>query len=203
MIARLAPLVALAALVAACEEDTIVLARIPGANDDGGGTNTPPVRCATIDDCGAGSFCDKASCDDAAGTCQPLPVDCPDDHSPVCGCDRIMYFNDCLRRASGIASNTGAQCDLGEPLPCGGASPCPNGAMCALFYDPLPGVPADQCPPTPSGVCWVIPQHCSTTPQGPNRFDVCGGGPQCVDSCNAIASGQPFRRAHFGDCPSP
>jgi hypothetical protein len=203
-----AALLAGAALAFGCTEDRIVLAHIAAESDDGGGSSsgTPALRCASIADCKSGFYCDKAACRDPAGTCTRMPVDCEGDHSPVCGCDGIIYYNDCLRRQRAIESKEDGECPPDgtiAPVFCSSNTPCDGGAYCAEIFGGGGG-PGPDCPPDVHGTCWVLPQQCEPTPQGPSRFNVCGpAGALCVDSCHAIASGQPFRPAHPSDCPPP
>src|SRR5262245_61740318 len=79
----------------ACSEEVIVLATVRRGSFDHNAE-----RCVTTSECPAGSFCDHRRCDQLGGTCQRFPVSCTDDERPVCGCDGVTYFNDCLRRAA-------------------------------------------------------------------------------------------------------
>lgn len=193
--------VALAAIAAlavapACESETIVLATLPGSGDSGPGPT--PVRCAATSECPPGSFCPKAACDAPAGTCTLFPAHCDDDPHPVCGCDHITYFNDCLRQAAGVEAAVDGSCPLGS-MPCGGFAnaPCPEGAFCARLF----GLRDRRCGFEPQGQCWVLPSKCPAQSGSNDRWDACGppGSPHCVDTCNAVASSLPYRRADM--CP--
>jgi len=91
---------ALATVLSACTEDPVILARVSDHDNPG---HPEGSRCVEADDCPAGSFCERDGCGDPAGSCRPFPIVCPDDSIPVCGCDGITYFNECLRRAAGFA----------------------------------------------------------------------------------------------------
>jgi hypothetical protein len=182
--------VALAVLAPACADEAIPLATIPASD---AGIPQAPTRCLDSFGCPSDSYCAKESCGDAAGTCQLAQVVCTEP-APVCGCDGITYFNDCLRQGSGIVASTPGQCQ-NTALHCGGlgGESCPTGATCAQlqrFHD--------QCSFDVPGTCWVLPSNCPDTP-GTDLWDSCDNGPQCVDTCTAIKSGARYRRA--GLCP--
>jgi hypothetical protein len=178
----------LALAAAACSSGDIVLATIPAAQEAG---PSAPLRCSGIGDCPSDSFCEKAACGDVTGTCQVYPqCDESEQHSAVCGCDGITYFDDCLRRASGIEAFTPGPCWQGAAKTCGGPShtTCPAGAYCAQLGGPGPG----PCGPDDDGTCWVLPVTCP--PPGFDQWTPCQGGP-CVDTCNAIRTGGSYHRA--------
>jgi hypothetical protein len=191
MLARIAAVALLLALAghaaAGCGDETVVLATIPDVD----AYVAAPSRCVQTSDCPGGSFCDLGACDQPAGTCEPFPVQCDDDARPVCGCDGITYFNDCLRRAAGVPGSRGGECGP-FGLHCGGAAPpCPSGAACArLLGFPLP----QGCPADPVGTCWVVPAACSDAGAS-NRWDDCTGGARCVSTCDAIRSGGSYVRS--------
>ena len=45
---------------------------------------------------------------------------CEEAPQPVCGCDGITYWNDCLRRAAGITAKRFGECDPGVAQTSGG-----------------------------------------------------------------------------------
>lgn len=178
-----------AAILTACGDETIVIATAPAT--DGGSSS----RCLASSDCGPGLFCEKQACSDLAGTCMPFPAHCHGDEAPVCGCDGVTYFNDCLRRAAGIAAASGDECGSNAKL-CGGPGDpaCPDGASCArlLGFTRDPKACAGA-----RGRCWTVPVKCPP-PANDDRWNECGAvgsGATCVDTCEAIFSGAPFVRA--------
>jgi len=197
------------ALVSACAEEELVLARLPPSNDSG-----PPVeakRCVDDAECTATSFCARAECGDVAGTCAARPVVCEEAPQPVCGCDGITYWNDCLRRAAGITARAPRECEpgVGPAQTCGGPGDrgpgpgpsterCPPGTFCARLLPPSPPGAPPICPPAVPGTCWALPAVCP--PFDPNRWTRCGAPAlECKTTCDAIHTGEPHQRANA--CP--
>lgn len=186
---------ALAVLLVACKEDPVVLATLPPSD-------RPPneERCGG-DDCARGTYCEKPECDAPVGMCLPFPTVCPADEAPVCGCDGVTYFNDCLRRAAGAGAAHAGEC-VREALGCGDVDgECPAGAVCSL----LTGGDERECTGAFRGRCWVIPPACPP-PSATDRWRPClpippmgpeppPPPPPCIDTCSAIRSGAPHVRA--------
>jgi len=151
--------------------------------------------CTTEAECHKNEACVKAACGATSGTCERRPDVCPNDGAPVCGCDGISYWNDCLRRQAGVAAATQGACPIDSGAPCGGKmnAPCANArASCARLLPPGP------CPPDARGTCWILPDTC---PAATVAWLACGPQPmQCVDTCTAIRSGQPAHTPGQG-CP--
>lgn len=176
-------------VLTACSSETITLATIPASD-----ASATPTRCTQLADCPTGTYCDRAACGDVAGTCQLFPADCTNELKPVCGCDGISYFNECLRRLNGVTSHTVGECKFENATVCGGPSQkkCPNETFCAVLMGKGPG-----CPPDAAGECWVIPEICPAP--GMTRWDLCGGGAECMGTCEAIRKGGTYK--HAGFCP--
>ena len=175
-------------LVVACGDETITLATV--AATDGAVT---PTRCTQPSDCPNGTFCERASCTDAAGTCQLYPTDCTNEDKLVCGCDGIVYFNDCLRRAAGTTASTPGMCKFENAVTCAGKQQlaCPSGTFC------FRQAPGGNCSPDVLGTCWVAPDTCPAP--GQMRWDLCGGGAECRGLCDAVKGGGTYHKAGF--CP--
>lgn len=163
------------------------------AGTGGGG----PRLCTENADCGPGWACERDGCNVPTGECVPFDAFCSPDPAPVCGCNGISYWNDCLR------INAGAQ--LAGPGQCkGNACRCEVGADC--------GVPNASCshllPPGAmcghgQGACWVLPAGC---PPGvdPKLFRECKPTDQgvpgaCVGGCKAIASERSYVELRHGE----
>jgi len=203
----------LVVVTSSCAEEDIVLARVP--QGDGGRKGGDGKRCVETSECRTNDFCGRSTCEDAAGACEPRPVFCEDAAEPVCGCDGITYWNDCLRRASGVASMTRGEC-RSNALECGGRMPggpdpgppvpdpmaaCPLGTYCArLLPPPKPGAPPnDGCEPYARGTCWAVPAVCPASGSSDRWIDCGAARAVCQTTCDAIRSGVPHRRAF--SCP--
>lgn len=193
-------------LVSACAEEDILLARLPPTKDAGPAVEAK--RCVDPTDCTGNTFCERTSCEDVAGLCATLREVCEDFPNPVCGCDGITYWNDCLRRAAGITSMRPGECEIpiaqkcgfkpgGGPGPGPGPGPsegCQPGYYCSRLQPLMkPGGPF-KCLPELPGTCWALPAQCPSIPG--DRWTPCFGPvPKCTSTCDAIRSGEPFQRA--------
>lgn len=189
-------LIAIGALpITACTEDPILLASVPEVED--AGRPVKNVRCVQSSECDPGFFCNKVDCDEPAGKCERYPPTCADaTEAIVCGCDGVTYFNDCLRRAAGIASSRPGPCGS-DALECGrtGDAACPEGAACARLF----GFGPEACNPGIPGTCWILPALCPPS-TSVDRWDDCvPHSGKCIDTCNAVRSERAYRRAKY--CP--
>lgn len=166
-------------------------------------TDTGARVCTTVNDCGAEEYCQKSTCDSPQGVCMRRPLGCSstlqEDNGQlgVCGCNGVIYWNDCLRALDGVPSST-TECGrvvagCGEPK-----QPCPvRDAVCG-FFDPGGG--GMGCAP-PRGQCWVLPFTCpgnDAGPDGPGGPPAASCGPDpitCTNLCLALSSQRPFGRA--------
>lgn len=182
-----------------------------GAGRGGEGGMRDVLLCTTDLDCQNSRWCQKKDCFAPIGECTPSQVFCNEPPDPVCGCNGITYWNDCVRREAAIAAATPGECRA-EARPCARAEDCgTEDAECAFLY-PRP----DRCDEPPSGTCWVVPRDCPPDDaiRGDARWIECldelpppgtplpPDFPKCVDTCTAIRSG----RAHVRplrdfDCP--
>jgi hypothetical protein len=209
-----APVVVLAC--AACTPQDVVVFETGSGGGAGGIGGAPPVEtggtlvgaageaasmdagstCRAKGDC-PGQFCSKRSCRDPQGMCAPLPVLCDNTLQPVCGCDHITYWNDCLRQQYGVSSSIGGDCGSNGfgSLSCDGRDDCGvPGAFCAHLLPPMVGCSSQVRPQ-----CTIIPANCETAAD-PLRWVECmppggqppGGPPPCVSTCDAIQSARTF-----------
>jgi len=190
----------LIASLSSCEDGQVVVFTATDASAAGGGPGSPPdsgsdgTTCASSADCSPSWFCEKSDCADALGSCVPLHLLlCDESPAPVCGCDHVTYWNDCLRQQSGVSASTSGECGPGARS-CNVSSDCPgSGASCAHL---LP--PQANCGPSGPGNCWVTPNVCSSG-SDPRRWMPClpqmmgGGQMPCLDTCAAIQSGRPYQ----------
>jgi hypothetical protein len=124
-------------------------------------------------------------------------VFCSPDPKPVCGCDGVTYWNDCVRRQSGALAASDGECRA-TAMPCHTGADCGvANASCARF------VPRDTpCDDTAPGVCWVAPAVCEPNAD-PLRWYECGPKAPvpapCIDTCQAIVKECPVIPVHHPD----
>ena len=166
-----------------------------GGGATGGGSGQAgacdEMMCHGNPDCPPNWLCNKQACPDMTGVCEPRPVCLDSTPAPVCGCNHVTYWNDCLRMQAGTAASTVGECGAGTH-PCYMNGDCPPGASCSHL---LPPMTVCGGPLTP-GTCWVTPSDCSAT--GDLRlWSPCpppgsaGGSGPCVSTCKAVQSGHP------------
>lgn len=189
------------ACLAACSTDPTVIARrelqfgqdaetpedIPDAaleaeadvdGEEAGEPDADPTRelCTTSEECGKGRYCSRRRCEDAQGECASRDTVCPTAQDPVCGCDGISYFNDCLRRQNGVTAYTLGECSETEARTCGLAdpAPCPEGAFCGrLSSEPDPSLMICEVDLLwVRGRCWVTPA-CDPQARGGEEYIPC------------------------------
>jgi hypothetical protein len=143
--------------------------------------------------------CDKPGCSAESGVCVELSFVCQPQAMPVCGCDDVTYWNDCVRRKSGARKAREGEC--GMRIPCRTGADCGvEGAVCAHLLAPRQPCDGRDDP----GKCWVLPAPENCEGERTLRFGVCPpppppqqgdpGGPglfPCVDLCAAIRSEKP------------
>ena len=178
-------------------------APIPDAahpTDAGPGPDAGPLYCSDNGDCNITEFCEKASCDAPTGSCMLRPLTCTDVQAPVCDCDGVTFWNDCLRRQQGQLSAHTGECG-NSGLTCGGIAnlQCPSSyqnVACAMLY-----ANAGMCAMMdPAGVCWVLPPQCPAIVIGGN-LRPCSNpstGP-CLATCEAIRNDATYFRDNL--CP--
>ncbi len=165
---------------AACGEVDVTVARA-GATVDGGALQP----CGGDNDCAPQLYCSKSACSATSGTCQARPLTCDNTMAPVCGCDGVDYWNDCLRQRDGVPASIMGECAT-EVTTCDPTRPCPvPDAVCTAQAIGL------HCTMPSGGICYVLPDTC---PAGQAMdLHICGSGhAPCVDLCTAVGSGQPY-----------
>lgn len=184
----------------------------PGSAGSSAGSENTPIACRDDHDCPEAWSCDKASCAEIEGFCIPHPLCFDLAPNPVCGCDGVTYWNDCLRKQVGPAASTPGECEASARR-CWDARDCGNYGQCGYLV--LPGDPCrprsdgphgpdddlpDQ-PPPPPGRCWALPDRCDPS-LDPLRWNECGEQDGfCTDTCTALRSGRPFVKSTSGTCP--
>ncbi len=193
---------------ASCSEETIVIANLPVT--DSGASAPAPKPCLDSSTCAAGYYCQLPECHPpagTAGTCVALPEVCTEPYGPVCGCDNVTYWSDCLRQKNGVAWYSKAEPCQNDPQntinACGtdvpNSTPCVAPALCAQLGGSMHGGSfGGDCGHGSPGTCWVLPDQCPSTAvdHDQNLWDSCSPtGNKCVDTCNAIRYGGAYRES--------
>jgi hypothetical protein len=89
-------------------------AALPPRDGGAGGAGAPCGGFVGLS-CGPGLFClePRGQCvtvADGTGTCTARPGICPGLYSPVCGCDRVTYSNECAAHAAGRSVASAGAC---------------------------------------------------------------------------------------------
>jgi hypothetical protein len=162
---------------------------------DAGPPDVPPVVIAcqvANNSCPAGTYCLSANC--TTCTCVAAPA-ASDVEAPVCGCDRLTYWNLSLAVSHAVSVRTDGACPAG--LACGGVAgtDCPTGALCNLEQANAVGCNLNS----PAGRCWVLPATCPAAGGVQPTTRRCGGNNTCQTVCALITAG----RSYFTDLTCP
>ncbi|CAN5171972.1 hypothetical protein BH09MYX1_BH09MYX1_08810 [soil metagenome] len=150
-----------------------------GASDDASAPDAA-VACDAklLGQCGPGEFCDALSC--GIGTCKAAVAE-TNALAPVCGCDKVTYWNDSVAQNRGVTAETKGECSIGAF--CGGFLnvKCPGSTKCNRKQ-----LSQTDCNISdPGGVCWGLPLQCPVS--SGTKTHQCGGA--CKDQCALISIG--------------
>lgn len=196
-------------LLGACAPDSVLLVELRDAEpidalvdaasdaellDANGSEEAGPKSCKGNAECAIDELCAMNSCDASQGTCRPRPFCDDEERVPVCGCDGMIYFTDCLRRQERIvATKPLSQCRT----PCTTDRDCPVNARCGRVFPDW-----QLCSDTRQGVCWRLPSECGSNTRA--RYESCNGAAdRCETLCRAVASGDPYYLSFGDSCASP
>lgn len=156
------------------------------------------ASCSDAEPCQLGWTCERQGCDAPNGVCVPWPPDCFPNYNPVCGCDGVTYWNDCIRLRSGARL-------AGSDICRASACTCEVGADCNVPYASCSHLlpPGAMCGHG-EGACWVLPPVCPPPPVGAKLWLECkppdqGGQGGCLDMCSAIATEHSYAELHRGE----
>jgi hypothetical protein len=171
-------------------------AGVGGPMGFGTGGAMAAIPCTSKADC-AGWACDKKGCDQPTGVCVPWPPFCLPNLAPVCGCDGVTYWNDCLRLQADVTLAGPDQCRAN-------ACSCEVGADCDVPYASCSHLlgPGEMCRHG-MGNCWVLPPQCDPNVDT-KMWRECRPAdpatpPKCLNNFEAIASEHTYGELHRGD----
>jgi hypothetical protein len=133
--------------------------------------------------CPDGFYCQSANC--VTGVCTAAPASA--EENPVCGCDRLTYWNTSIAAANGAAVRTTGACPAG--VACSANNPvCPMPALCNLEQTTVAGCNLVN----PPGRCWVMPDTCPPVAAGTATTRRCNSNAACQSSCTLIMNARTF-----------
>ena len=138
--------------------------------------------------CPNGSYCSAPNCG-VNGNC--VVADTTVQRDPMCGCDRITYWNGAVAAANNASIRAAGACPANLATACGGApgTQCPAGSLCSLEQEN-----AAACAAFATGRCWTLPNACPAgTPADSRRCVGGGGNAPCQSACDLILAGRIFR----------
>ncbi len=143
------------------------------------------MPCTVADNnCPDGFYCQSANC--MTGVCTAAPAS--SDEDPVCGCDRLTYWNTSIAAANGASVRTTGACPAG--VACSVNNPaCPAPALCSLEQGSAAGCNLLN----PGGRCWVLPDTCPPQAAGTTPTTRrCNTNNACQTRCNLIMNARTF-----------
>jgi hypothetical protein len=134
--------------------------------------------------CADGFYCQSANC--MTGVCVAAPPST--EENPVCGCDRLTYWNASIAAANGASVRATGTCANNIVCSANNPNTCPTPSICNLEET------AAGCDlVNPGGRCWVLPDTCPPLPAGTTATTRrCNSNNACVSRCTLIMNGRTF-----------
>jgi len=146
---------------------------------------TAPCTVAN-NNCPDGFYCQSANC--VTGVCTAAPAST--DENPVCGCDRLTYWNTSLAAANGASVRGSGACPNAMSTACSANNPnsCPMPALCNLEQPTVAGCNLVNA----GGRCWVLPDTCPPLAAGTATTRRCNSNNACQSRCTLITNMRTF-----------
>lgn len=160
-----------------------------GTSSDGGVPDASgPTTCrpGDPDACGIDEYCRVEGCAVTGGVCTKRATFQAGAYEPVCGCDRVTYWNKELASSRGVNVAASGPCPASSALRCDAQAKCPDGAHCNMVVRSRIGCLTDA---VVNGLCWVLPASCP--PVTAQRARACEDN-RCTSLCEAIKTEKRF-----------
>jgi hypothetical protein len=147
------------------------------ANDGSSDEDAAPIPCTFSlggGGCPGDQFCDAPGC--GPGTCAKTVRLEGGELKPVCGCDKLTYWNNSVARSHAMSVAADGECASGRT--CGPNARCSNGASC--------NAKVSACTAVASGTCWVLPASCPSSGLNPKTRQCLASS--CAGECDLIKS---------------
>ena len=143
----------------------------------------PSHPCRSPSGCAAEEYCafEPGLCGrgERAGTCRARPRTCEGRFAPVCGCDGVVYEDECAahRRGVDLSVTGGCKANVVDFVPCGARYCDARREYCEIVLSDVFELPTDYaCRPLPSACMPTggVAKSCDCFPKGTRCLSFCG-----------------------------